>query len=66
MRRWGGGEDRKTKGRLRRSRWKSVATTIAQNTGKEPNRGKRVLRIKREALQQDTVRMQLLSSKMNY
>ena len=37
----GRGEDRKTKGKVERSRWKSVATTIAQNTGKEPNRGEK-------------------------
>lgn len=37
----GMGEDRKTKGKVERSKWKSVATTIAQNTGKEPNRGEK-------------------------
>lgn len=41
----GRGEDRKSKGKVERSRWKSVATTTAKNTGNEPE-GKKALRIK--------------------
>ena len=37
----GRGEDRKSKGKVERSRGKSVATTIAQNTGNEPNQGEK-------------------------